>query len=574
MPISQLAISELKINPIGHNRLLVRSEWNSSCVVLQEHEVSILPHLMSFKSETQHEETLAALIKSKNLPLNAKYFMKKLHEHRLFIRTSSLCKNLNSTISGDSVKIENIVMPTANNPKLCFDTLRGNLSTLDNPANLWIIDSSLDPMVGKQYVDQIKLLGQTKNVKCTYIGQSEIESMISFLSRKGFDTEILEFGLRPRAGVLNTGQGRNIGHLLNINRPYLSSDDDVEWLFTKSNSNVGLSFSTIPQSIDIRFLSKKTYEEQIASAKQMDPRKILSSFLTKDSHQLCQEFDPDLQFLPLKDRSLESFFLRHEKIGCVLPGLFGESGTSSSIDLFNLSPSGDRSLWETSTDEKLKSRLLLRFSQSNSIYDGNWFMAPCFALDGSLLVPPFPPEVRNQDGLWASIWHNSTLDRPFAFLHQAIHHKPTRPRLGIFEDLQLDALRVRFDQILLSFLQSLSNRISSKIGYKTLASILEDISNLPENSFLEWLRDIELEILTKRKMRFHKLQAQTSFKGKLTMLATGIQTIEKHLLSYNLKSSPDNHQQFMKWQTYIKRFAQLLMVWEDLGKAMQGYPES
>jgi len=220
----------------------------------------------------------------------------------------------------------------------------------------------------------------------------------------------------PRT-TTRVGAVRNVIALLARGRPYVSIDDDVEARFFAPTR------ARLPKPAhDPEPLELMAVEEVAPSAGELAPPECLG-------RSVRETFDPHA---PARARVAVAAF-----------GLQGDVGIGRAAQLAFASGATRAALGALGPRMR-RGEPVVRMARCVQPSVAPVFVAAAFAMDGSL-VPPFAPEGRNQDGLFA--WTLRLVDPGACFVHLplAVAHAEGRRRLadddGAFEPRFTDVLR-------------------------------------------------------------------------------------------------------------------------------------
>jgi hypothetical protein len=181
-------------------------------------------------------------------------------------------------------------------------------------------------------------------------------------------------------------------------------------------------------------------------------------------------------------------------------GSVGDSGKSENDNLFRLlshGPTHDRLVQSDDYRQDLNSRFIRRSPKNLNI--GTSF--PCVAmnlgLDGRVLLPPFPPVQRNEDGVFSLLFDLCCLDLCGSHLPEAILHVPpeSRSHANFISDTSMIPYHVRTGDLLEMLLRGVRTKVTGEESSTRIKSIGRALLNIAHSSKESFVRRLNREVM-------------------------------------------------------------------------------
>ena len=211
------------------------------------------------------------------------------------------------------------------------------------------------------------------------------------------------------------------------------------------------------------------------------------------------------------------------------------------------------------------SRQIIARSNSTLVFDGFGFMAMAIGLDNCSILPPFPPVLRVQDGVFARLAYLSDPSSLFAHLGVLARHQPVNRAFSPEGYLTLG--RVPFNLVLRSIIESIGNNDgTAEENLKSIGRSLETLSYLPTKALRRTLQAHCID---------HLGAMSQAIEEKLNIAPEFAQSHLQSVLGNLRKAAvrpelpPDlpglDQESRLDMASYLlKEFGQLLQVWCDL----------
>lgn len=327
-----------------------------------------------------------------------------------------------------------------------------------------------------------------------YVGTEEARQLASAiksaLAEEDMQAVDLALGMATKYPILTTGANRNRWLLLIAGQTAVSFDDDVKLPYVCDPSigpgapgDTALLSSRHDPSRQLFFQDQRELEDKLQS---------LDSGLSSFVGTLDALGESRIDWSDMGPDAAAAGLAGSLRVVATSAGIIGDSGMKRGhLPLFLTEPDRSR-LWEQNPHNAVRflgNRLLSRHVQATTLSTGSHFMAPHFAVDASVLLPPFPPFYRNEDGVFRVAL--SVLDRgamvahlPFGVYHQpktnlAPLPDPSAPVYPHLADFLLAAL--------MEYQTLCSSNDSGTSNYTSLAYYLTSLASLSNGGFHEWI---------------------------------------------------------------------------------------
>ncbi len=308
-------------------------------------------------------------------------------------------------------------------------------------------------------------------------GQGESDALSSILDFALFgDSKLQSLKLR------DTGANRNTLLLSLVDKVFLSVDDDILCKFAstefpkienpneKYDSNDVIFDKTLSTRISEYFLNEKDCENAISYPEVCD----LKSFLS--SHENLLGLEKEINSI-------------NNKVAVTVSGIHGDSGFESPRGL-QTSTFADPRMYEYA----IKNKLLLRYVNTSTVTDSPRFMTMCAGFDNRMILPPFFPMGRNQDGVFITALKACLPNSLIGYVPWVVRHIPNPVRE--YEDGEVQKWRFRISELINLLLEDyirnnpVVNRSSDYERYEEVGEYLENFSRKTPEDFLNSLRKI------------------------------------------------------------------------------------
>ena len=335
-----------------------------------------------------------------------------------------------------AVRAESLGFVTADRPDAA---LRGLATYMDNARAHgreieWVVhDDSADTATRAAYRDALDRLAAERGVALSYGGEEEKRLFASALVRRGLSPEVVEFCLFGAPGY-GPRYGANLNaRLLDLaGRAGLCCDDDT---LCDMGMPPGASPAPAMASGDATvFGFFAAPQEARDSLNRSDEDYIgLHESLLGRSLRACVSGPPRL--LPRDADRASDGLLRltasgRGRVVATQAGIAGDSGMGSTFYYLTLEGSSRESLMAAAcgVGAALDGRAVVRAVPNPTVDDSPSFMTYAVGFDCRGLLPPFLPNLRNSDGLFARLMPLVRPDAAFGLLPRTVGHVPPEAR--------------------------------------------------------------------------------------------------------------------------------------------------
>ena len=188
-----------------------------------------------------------------------------------------------------------------------------------------------------------------------------------------------------------------------------------------------------------------------------------------------------------------------KKVQVTMMGAAGDSGAGSPIS--KVFTSGDN-LFQLISDTdnfkaKMYSRTVLQSHKSLTVGPPSFLLGMNLGFDNTNLLPPFHPNLRNSDGIFASVLRKCFDNAYIGHLPYAISHIPPEDRP--VDNSDLTSTLVRVPDVLRFSIDEFTNRTNTvEEGLKSLGIYLRDISKRPDKDLIEYLGLVNTRLITSK----------------------------------------------------------------------------
>jgi hypothetical protein len=404
----------------------------------------------------------------------------------------------------------------------------------------------------------------------TYVGDVEAQNLRRALAADGVERELLDFAL-----VGGAGANRNVLTLLTTGRTLVTFDDDVicrPW--TLAGADTRLVLGGHHDHHDYAFYDSRQRATSGLIDSDADVCRAHHRLLGRSLSELVEERVDGaviretcphmLRWLQLTDQAV---------VRLTFAGLAGDSGAACPYSLlFNAGPAlrrcfGDESQFATA----LSSREVRRAVRSETVTDTPWCMAYCMGLDNRVLVPPFMPIGRNQDGVFGAMMKRLDATSLSVHLPFGIVHDSDRPA-SYPATIRWAASTRLCDFVLAALRDSQYQGRSREAGLVQLGRVLSEIGSATASWFLSFTMHAALDArcealaladLTRTQMPGYWSAAIDRCREVLTNSATS----QEFFLANDLVTEGSIEMRRDALQGVIARFGRLTSAWPEITTA-------
>jgi hypothetical protein len=296
----------------------------------------------------------------------------------------------------------------------CLKSYVANANRAGRTSTYAVFDDSKTDDLRRPLTD----LTRTEGIQADYAGLHEKQTYLERLVDKGFPRRVVEFALFGLPGFDTYGANRNAFLLHTVGELAFSSDDDVRCRVSRSPwFEEGIALGT--QTMIEQMWTYPSRHAALADSPE-EARDIL------DLHE--RWLGQPITDIPLKGGE-------HARVAVTINGLLGTGGGNDfayrilAHRLASNRPSHERQ----ELDAFIDATEVLRVSARTTLVRIYHMMTTFFGIDNRSLTPPFFPNFRNEDKLFAYMLAACSRDVVTAFLPYALLHTPAiapRPQAG------------------------------------------------------------------------------------------------------------------------------------------------
>jgi hypothetical protein len=408
----------------------------------------------------------------------------------------------------------------------------------------------------------LRELARRYGARVRYAGRQEKLRLAGALAAESsVSSEIIQFALfGDERCALSTGANRNCLLLDAAGSLMLAVDDDTLCcIAAPPGSQKAPSFYSGYDPTEFRFFPDRAEATRSVSYADVD-------FLS------CHE-----SLLGSNLTDLDGFTGRNGSVAITLNGLAGDSGMASPRYYLTLSgPSRDRLVASPQAYRSaLESREIVRCAPQPTITAGPFCMTTFLGLDNRLLLPPFFPVQRNQDGIFGMMLGRCVDGSHVGFLPWTLLHAPDPPRAFTPDDLWADVGAVRTPDLVIASILTHEPRAGPASPTIRLADL---------GRHLQWLGCLnwsEFEARLRTVQQFRNLAFVADLQTKLQMYGASpdfwaddvrrmiesmskTSTTEDYLVPRDLRQGRDVSAACRLAQELVGKFGELLEAWPAL----------
>jgi hypothetical protein len=477
-------------------------------------------------------------------------------------------------------KISWFAVPTKNRVALlgrCLNSFLENFAEHNRNIRVLVSDDSDSPDKAKGNRMVVDSVCSRYGVEGVYQGKNEKYMLMSHLGRHygGFE-DVIKFALFGDDKVVNSfGANRNFIFLRTSGCGVMSSDDDVVCdLFSidcSSPSNLSFDNASLPHWF---YPSRRSALDSLIP-KQVDLLGEHESVLGLNVGKLNREFGLQLAlsegsegaFASSRDLNLNA------KVAVVSNGVVGDCGYSSFSGIVSLTDNGSMERLtksEASYKVATKSREVVRQARSLHLSAFSNFISTSFSFESIAELPPFFPNCRNEDGIFANMLGLLFSSRFYlANLPLSLVHSPEEERYYSRSHIQL-----RFAELMVALMLQWKNESSrSERGRLVdLGTYLIQIGTMDSTNLFIYLRHVIANYLANKINYLSELLIWRNFSpdywvddisDQILYLERAIVT-KAHFLPTDILEGQDRESRLKKISKYLNLYGNLLRIWPDL----------
>ena len=417
--------------PVGESREILFRPDNGAIAVLPCDAGAVLEDCGAWRPLSDHASAMAETYARNEDASRGDAFdanqieaaLSGLAARRLLASRDEFSMQLNSRTEN---KLSTLGVITADRPALlerCLESFASHRDSVERRYEYIVFDDSRRPESVHAIRSCIDRLASKEEQSIRYAGRSEKEDFAARLSREsGVPSEIIRFGILGPPSFGNTvGSNRNALLLDCAGSPVVSCDDDVVGQFA---SAPGI-FDTPVFSRDEAMLEFSFFESIDAALSAASPRDFdVMAMHEKYIGRQAGVWLPDRTEPRATATELTRF--GRKRVVATFTGILGDNAYDRPTLYLLLGGSSRNRLLssEKTYRDAIRSRQILRVVSKPTLSDHVFNTSTLIGLDGSVLLPPFFPAFRNQDGLFSWLIRRAMPEYMFAHLPFAALHAP------------------------------------------------------------------------------------------------------------------------------------------------------
>jgi len=435
----------------------------------------------------------------------------------------------------------------------------------------------------------IELLNEKYQTKIRLVGENERKEFIKKLSRKlenKVPEHVVEYGLMGLNNVIHrTGANRNTFLLFTTGRFSLLSDDDIFCKISKNGNDEELTITSDASFSDVSsefFTDQNELNDKIVFDHN-DPINIHQKLLGHSLGSLIQKHKHQVNLTGITPKFITDNLNSEKRVRITMMGAAGDSGAGSPIfkvfypenNLIPLISDSDN------FKSKMYSRTVLQSHKSLTVGSPGFLLGMNLGFDNTELLPPFHPNFRNSDGIFASVLKKCFSNCYIGHLPFAISHIPPDERP--VDDSDLTSVSVRIPDILRFSIDEFNNRaVTAEEGLKSLGVYLKDISKRSDDSLNEYLRLINTSFTTSKINNEEHLYKKYKHINKqwAEIMEQRMETLYKCLqdgispVQFKEVADLSDENQLLTIKEVYGNFGDLLFYWPDIYACVEKEKES
>jgi hypothetical protein len=449
----------LDVQPAGDNVLLHYPDRREP-VLLPAFDFELLADCTYFASVEEHA---AAAGRRTGLPADGiAQTLYELVDRGLLSTEQEIIDRARSTVESNvdaTLTPRRVSVITSDRPEKLAGCLRSFREQYGSEIELAVFDDSTDPSgvaANRRVVAEAGAGGPT-----TYAGFAEKKRFVDSLAdRSGVDAAIVGAALTEFDGfTFHCGANRNAVLLDAAGDAVILVDDDTTVRAAQpADAAEGMRLSSQYDAWSLRFFRDLNDAVNAATWQDVDLVSWHSRFLGRslaaavcgrafDEGSSNRDADPDMNDADVA--LIKAFANGRGRVIATAAGVVGDSGMGSPVYLLTLQGQPRESLLEDYESYRA-TRAVHRGAPTITFSNSDLFMGAHVALDVRGLIPPFPPVLRNSDGVFGSLLKTCFPEFCIAFLPWQVEHAPPEIRRLSFSDSVRSVAQVRANDLLIA----------------------------------------------------------------------------------------------------------------------------
>jgi hypothetical protein len=464
-----------------------------------------------------------------------------------------------------------LTIPTYRRPAPLYALLAslGSGEYRDTPESITIFDD--DPAGAPETQALIARINREYGLSVEYTGSHEKKLLAEKLAAQKPELSVpLNFafwGMESIGGLRADGMNRNAILLYHRGKKVVSADDDTVFsylAFKKPETVLEKLYAGCNQK------SHKTRQEQPFYA---FSEKHWEGF---KKHLVPYYGNPFLEFDRVLGSSANNSPAGNKTppgpVRIAMSGIFGGPWYSSPLAILDIKPPRHALMWNNrrTYHEARNTPRALYLSPATRFSAGDFFAAAHIAYDSSVLLPPFLPHIRNDDGIWAFITRRMYPASPVCHLPFAISHGRTSHSSFESGYIRISVTASGLFRLLISLFNS---RILADTPERYLVSLGDELcaaTDLPEQNWRELSMELFLSMQSRYIAELEQTLEESPAKNSLWKeeLSSHIAALKRDVSSCTpwipAEFSVFGNRGESLFREYLRRSGELFLVWPEL----------
>lgn len=428
------------------NKVLVHSSITGRTAIISRTILNIITKCSSFATIQEHTDRISqALRLPEEQATSISAALKRCIEGKLFISDYELIMKSRGRATGSNPEnslcamgwiTRDRVQQLENSVKSYVD----NATFFGHPIKCLIVDDSPQETVQNANRSVLAALQTRYGIRISYANREDRRRFAELLiAHTGCPQESAEFGLLPSVleDAETMGASRNALLLATTGDLLFSTDDDTVATAADQGpreDSRGLKFCA-DDPTEFRFFRNRQEALLYCSSDRADIVGLQKQYLGKPLPELVNTFgERDTEIGEVCPHLLDALYKGGGKIRATLNGVLGDSGMYSGKWLLASAGITRERMLRSEADYRcaLESREVLRVAPVVSVCHGGLFSSCVIGLDNRQLLPPFPPILRNEDGVFGAVLYKCfsgdfAAHLPLALVHEAAEGRSYSP---------------------------------------------------------------------------------------------------------------------------------------------------
>ena len=477
-------------------------------------------------------------------------------------RTESIRKSLESFI-------ENTIEPYQGLNFIVFD---------DSTSKNYNTNKQNIELLNQKYKTNIKLIGRTER-------KVFLNRLIQKLENK-VPKHVVEYGLMGLSSIDHrTGANRNTFQLFTTGKFSLLTDDDIFCKISKNGDDEKLTITSDASSFDAstEFFTGQSELNDKVVFDYNDPISIHQKLLGHSVGSLTKKYRHQVSLTRITPKFTLDNLNSEKRVRVTMMGAAGDSGAGSPISKIFFPANKLVPLISDLENfiSKMYSRTVLQSHNSLTVGPPSFLLGMNLGIDNTELLPPFHPNFRNSDGIFASVLKKCFSNCYIGHLPFAISHIP--PDARPVDDSDLTSTSIRIPDVLRFSIDEFNNRsVTTEEGLRSLGVYLRDISKRSDNSLNEYLSLINTSLITSKINNTEQLykkhkhinnQWSEIMEQRMETLYTCLQG-EISSIQFREVEGLSYENQLLTVRNVYGNFGDLLFYWPDIYVCVETYKKA